>query len=118
LAALVLVLLWQPAITVAELKPQQNIIAVLVDDSQGPHWAERLLARSLELPVERLPDYPGSAIGWEDHLLHASAFDVELPSRLSRATIRRVASAIRLVAQRDLLARIEGAPHQPLTRGQ
>jgi len=35
LAALVLVLLWQPAITVAELKPQQNLIAVLVDDSRS-----------------------------------------------------------------------------------
>src|ERR1700691_1420915 len=35
LAAMILVLLWQPAITVAELKPQQNIIAVLVDDSRS-----------------------------------------------------------------------------------
>src|ERR1700733_1887892 len=35
LAALLLVLLWQPAIPVAELKPQQNIIAVLVDDSRS-----------------------------------------------------------------------------------
>src|SRR5271154_6090936 len=35
LAALILVLLWQPAITVAELKPQQNIIAVLVDNSRS-----------------------------------------------------------------------------------
>jgi uncharacterized membrane protein len=35
LAALILVLLWQPAITVAELKPHQNIIAVLVDDSRS-----------------------------------------------------------------------------------
>ncbi len=35
LATVVLVLLWQPAITVAELKPQQNIIAVLVDDSRS-----------------------------------------------------------------------------------
>ncbi len=35
LAALLLVLLWQPAITVAQLKPQQNIIAVLVDDSRS-----------------------------------------------------------------------------------
>ncbi len=34
-AALLLVLLWQPAITVAELKRQQNIIAVLVDDSRS-----------------------------------------------------------------------------------
>jgi uncharacterized membrane protein len=35
LAAVLLMLLWQPAITVAELKPQQNIIAVLVDDSRS-----------------------------------------------------------------------------------
>jgi len=35
LIALVLVLLWQPAIIIAELKPQQNIIAVLVDDSRS-----------------------------------------------------------------------------------
>jgi uncharacterized membrane protein len=35
MAAIVLVLLWQPAITVSELKPQQNIIAVLVDDSRS-----------------------------------------------------------------------------------
>jgi len=40
LAALILVLLWQPAITVAELKPQQNIIAVLVDDSRSMATSE------------------------------------------------------------------------------
>ena len=33
--ALLLVLLWQPAITVAELSSQQNIIAVVVDDSRS-----------------------------------------------------------------------------------
>ena len=35
MAALLLVLLWQPAIVIAELKPQQNIIAVLLDDSRS-----------------------------------------------------------------------------------
>src|ERR1700722_8642486 len=35
MVALLLVLLWQPAITIAQLKPQQNIIAVLVDDSRS-----------------------------------------------------------------------------------
>ena len=35
LAAILLMLLWQPAITIAELKPQENIIAVLVDDSRS-----------------------------------------------------------------------------------
>src|ERR1035437_2243838 len=34
LAAVILVLLWQPAVTVAEVKPQQNIIAALVGDSR------------------------------------------------------------------------------------
>jgi uncharacterized membrane protein len=33
MVAILLLLLWEPAITVAELKSQQNIIAVLVDDS-------------------------------------------------------------------------------------
>jgi len=32
---LILVLLWQPAIVIAELKPQQNVIAVLIDDSRS-----------------------------------------------------------------------------------
>jgi len=32
---LVLILLWQPAILVAELKPQQNVIAVVIDDSRS-----------------------------------------------------------------------------------
>src|SRR5215472_10729021 len=40
LAAVVLLLLWQPAILVAELRPQQNIIAVLVDDSRSMSIAD------------------------------------------------------------------------------
>jgi uncharacterized membrane protein len=35
MVALLLLLLWEPAVTVAELKSQQNIIAVLVDDSRS-----------------------------------------------------------------------------------
>jgi uncharacterized membrane protein len=35
MAAIVLALLWQPALTVSELKRQQNIIALLVDDSRS-----------------------------------------------------------------------------------
>jgi len=48
LAALVLVLLWQPAITVAELKPQQNIIAVLVDDSRSMGISENGITRQAQ----------------------------------------------------------------------
>ena len=40
LISLLLVLLWRPAIVVAELKPEQNIIAVLVDDSRSMRIAE------------------------------------------------------------------------------
>src|SRR5260370_36844480 len=35
LVALVLFLLWHPAITIATLRPQQNVVAVLVDDSRS-----------------------------------------------------------------------------------
>jgi uncharacterized membrane protein len=41
LVALVLFLLWQPAILVAELNSQQNIIAVVVDDSKSMSIADR-----------------------------------------------------------------------------
>ena len=48
LAALVLVLLWQPAITISELKPQQNIIAVLVDDSRSMAISENGVTRAAQ----------------------------------------------------------------------
>src|SRR5271169_1826955 len=48
LAAVVLVLLWQPAITVAQLKPQQNIIAVLVDDSRSMGISEDGVTRQAQ----------------------------------------------------------------------
>jgi uncharacterized membrane protein len=35
LVAVLLVLLWQPALSLAELKDQQNIVAVLIDDSRS-----------------------------------------------------------------------------------
>lgn len=73
----------------------------LIDDSEGPRRAERILARALRLPLRRLLDYPGSAIGWEDHLVPNSAFDVELPTggRLDRAAVSLVATAIRSLAR-------------------
>src|SRR5689334_22742792 len=35
LVALILLLLWHPALSVATLRPQQNVVAVLVDDSRS-----------------------------------------------------------------------------------
>ena len=73
LAAVVLVLLWQPAIMVAELRPQQNIIAVLVDDSRsmaisdnGAHaggpGGQVARGRRAERPGEEIPD--AGYTGW------------------------------------------------------
>jgi len=42
---LVLILLWQPAMVVAELKPQQNVIAVVIDDSRSMSVAEDGVSR-------------------------------------------------------------------------
>ena len=41
LVCLVLLLLWQPAMTVAELKSQQNMIAVVLDDSRSMGIADK-----------------------------------------------------------------------------
>jgi len=38
--AIVLLLLWQPGMSIATLKPQQNIVAVLLDDSKSMGLAE------------------------------------------------------------------------------
>ena len=82
----------------------------LVDDSEGPQWAERYLARAIGLPLRRLPDYPGSAIGWDDHIVPSSAFDVELPGgELSRATIHRVTTGIRALASTPTSRWLESA---------
>jgi uncharacterized membrane protein len=35
LVALILLLLWQPALSIATLKPQQNVVAVVLDDSRS-----------------------------------------------------------------------------------
>ena len=35
LVALLLLLLWQPAMSVSTLKPQQNVVAVVIDDSSS-----------------------------------------------------------------------------------
>jgi uncharacterized membrane protein len=48
LAAVLLLLLWQPAITISELKPQQDIIVFLVDDSRSMALAENGTTRQAQ----------------------------------------------------------------------
>jgi uncharacterized membrane protein len=45
LVALVLFLLWHPAISIATLRPQQNVVAVLVDDSRSMGAQENATSR-------------------------------------------------------------------------
>lgn len=67
----------------------------VVDDSQGPRGIERRYAQDTGLPLRSLPDYPGSGVGYEDHLLAGSAFVVELPGgALSHVATRRHVRAI------------------------
>jgi hypothetical protein len=44
----------------------------------GPY--KELVSRQVGLPLRRLLRYPGSVVGWENHLLYqGTAFVVELP---------------------------------------
>jgi uncharacterized membrane protein len=45
LATTILLLLWQPALSVATLRPQQNIVAVLIDDSRSMSLVEDGVSR-------------------------------------------------------------------------
>ncbi len=60
LLALILFMLWHPAISVARLRPQQNVVAVLVDHSRSMGIADegkpRLQAAETLLNDELLPD--------------------------------------------------------------
>ena len=71
--------------------------ADLVDRSGGLVSIERRYARMVGLPLRRLPRYPGSATGWENHAMPGTtAFVVELPAgRLSPAAVERFSDAIR-----------------------
>ena len=40
LVCLLLFLLWQPAVSIATLRPQQNIVAVVIDDSKSMATSE------------------------------------------------------------------------------
>ena len=54
----------------------------LVDESGGDVAVERRFSRLTGLPPRRLARYPGSAVGWENHLVPGgTAFVAELPAR-------------------------------------
>jgi protein MpaA len=90
-----LILRERPAITIWFHQPLG-----LVDESGGSVGVERRFAKLTGLPLRRLPRYPGSAAGWQNHRLRRStAFVVELPpGTLSAASVRRFAAAVMKLA--------------------
>lgn len=91
------------AALVLRLRPRLTIYyhqhLAVVDNSQGPRRIERRYARVVGLPLRPLADYPGSATGWQDHLLGATAFVVELPpgalsARQTRAHVAAVLAVL------------------------
>jgi protein MpaA len=85
----------------------------LVDRSGGDPAVERAYARLVQRPLVRLPRYPGSVAGWQDHVFPGStAFVVELPAgTLDRARVERYSDAILALAR-------AGLPHAADTRRQ
>jgi len=86
---LVLVLLWQPAIVIAELKPQQNIVAVLIDDSrsmgiaEGGTTREEQAARALRNGVlaQLQEKFQTRLYRLDSHLTHVSSLqDIAAPA--------------------------------------
>src|SRR5205085_713605 len=95
-AAVRLIVRVRPVVTVWF---HQRVGPAVVDLSGGDARVERRYARLARLPVERLPRYPGSATGWQNHRFPGTtAFVVELRSgppppppvvsRLARAILK------------------------------
>jgi protein MpaA len=73
----------------------------VVDDSQGPQALEQRYAAAVDLPLRSLTDYPGSAVGQEDHLFGPTAFAVELPAgTLSTAQVQSHVHAVLMLTTR------------------
>jgi murein peptide amidase A len=72
----------------------------VVDNSQGPAALEARFAAMVGLPLAKLTDYPGSAVGWEDTTFGPTAFVVELPAgTLDGPSVSRYVAAIRAIPQ-------------------
>ncbi len=86
----------------------------VVDDSQGPLAVEQRLGQLVGLPLSRLPDYTGSAVGWEHQVLGPTAFVVELPAgALTTAAVRRYVDAINSVSTILPASAINAPPRSP-----
>jgi murein peptide amidase A len=105
---------------IRRLRPQVSIWfhqpLDVVDESGGSKAVERRFASAVGFPLVRLAREPGSAVGWENHILPgSSAFVVELPAgQLSRAEVGRFARAVLAVGRG--YSRLLAAPATTMTQ--
>jgi uncharacterized membrane protein len=88
LAAVILLMLWQPALSVSSLKTQQNVVAVVVDDSRSMALAEGGASRkdqALRLLESRAFDDLRSRFQVRLYRVGAHAARVESPAQLTAA---------------------------------
>jgi protein MpaA len=91
---------------VRRVRPQLGIyyhqhLGITVRARGADPAVQREYARRTGLPLRSLPDYRGTAIGWENHLIRdASAFVVELKAGPARpATVRKHVEAVLALAR-------------------
>jgi uncharacterized membrane protein len=101
LVALLLVVLWQPALSIATLRPQQNIVAVVVDDSKSMMMPEggttRLQQATNALRSEFINDL-GKKFQVRLYKTGASLDRIETPDALTgSATSTQLGNAMRAV---------------------
>ena len=84
----------------------------VVDESGGSLAVERRFAALVGLPLARLAREPGSAIGWENHVVPSgTAFAVELPAgALSPAAVDRFSRAVLAVSREGAGRSVEPRP--------
>jgi protein MpaA len=93
---------------IEQLRPQVSIWfhqpLDVVDESGGSKLLERRFAAAVGFRLARLQREPGSAVGWENHVLRGStSFVVELPrGRQSAAAIGRFAAAVVAIGRGNL----------------
>ena len=89
-ALVALIRAWHPTVSIWFHQP-----VGVVDESGGSLRVEQRFSAVLGLPLRRLLRYPGSAVGWENHVLPgATAFVVELPRHPSSGLQQRAVRAV------------------------
>ena len=95
LVALLLTLLWQPALTVTELKPQQNIVAFLLDDSRSMGIVEDGASREAQA-IAALQGGALAGVG-KRFQIRLYRFDSAIALSLIHIYLGRTAAALRIL---------------------